>query len=175
MHKTAAVLAAGALTAPIALSAQTIDLPPRKPGLWEIAMSFEKPKAMPAFTAQACLDAATDKELMEHGLKLSGACKQMTIKREGKSIIIDANCTISGVATKTKTVITGDFQSSYTVRSEGSAAMEGAKAQEMLTTQTATWKSADCPGMKPGDMTMFGGVKINIKQIRAMSGIIGKF
>jgi hypothetical protein len=29
--------------------------------------------------------------------------------------------------------------------------------------------------MKPGDMTMFGGVKINIKQIKAMSGIIGKF
>jgi hypothetical protein len=170
MHKTAALFAAAALSAPVALSAQTIDLPQRKAGLWEITMSFEKPKAMPAFTAKACLDAATDKEMMEHGLKMSGACKQMTVKREGKTIVIDADCTISGVATKSKTVITGDFQSSYTVRSEGTAVMEGSKGQEMLTTQTATWKSADCPGMKPGDMTMFGGVKINIKQIKAMSG-----
>jgi hypothetical protein len=175
MHKTAALLAAAALTAPVALSAQTIDLPQRKSGLWEITTSFEKPKSMPAFTAQACLDAATDKELMEHGLKMSGACKEMTVKREGKTIVIDANCTISGIATKSKTVIAGDFQSSYTVRSEGTTSMEGAKSQEMLMTQSATWKGSDCPGMKPGDMTMFGGVKINIKQIKAMSGMIGKF
>src|SRR5262245_40747689 len=158
MHKTAALLAAAALTAPIALSAQTIDLPQRKAGLWEITMSFEKPKAMPPFTAQACLDAATDKEMMEQGLKMAG-CKQMNVKREGKTIVIEANCTIAGMATKSKTVITGDFQSSYTVRSEGTTAMEGAKGQEVLTTQTGTWKSADCPGMKPGDMTLFGGIK----------------
>jgi hypothetical protein len=174
MHKTAALLAAAALTAPFALSAQTIDLPQRKAGLWEITTSLEKPRSMPAFTARACLDAATDKEMMEHGLKMSG-CKEMTVKREGRTIIINASCTVEGVATKSRTVVTGDFQSSYTVRSEGTLTMEGAKGQEMLTTQTATWKSADCPGMKPGDMTMFGGVKINIKQIKAMSGVIGKF
>jgi hypothetical protein len=172
MNKTAALLAAAALTAPVALSAQTVDLPPRKAGLWEITTSFENPKSMPAFTAQACLDPATDKEMMEHGLKMAGSCKQMTTKREGKSIVIDADCTVGGIATKSRTVITGDFQSSYTVRSEGTMSGEGVKGQQaMLTTQTGTWKGADCPGMKPGDMTMFGGVKINIKQIKAMSGM----
>jgi hypothetical protein len=38
-------------------------------------------------------------------------------------------------------------------------------------THAATWKSADCPGMKPGDMTLFGGVKVNVKQMKALSGI----
>jgi hypothetical protein len=42
----------------------------------------------------------------------------------------------------------------------------------MLTTQTATWKSADCPGMKPGDISLFGGVKMNINQLKALSGLI---
>jgi hypothetical protein len=173
MNKTAALLAAAALTAPVALSAQTIDLPPRKAGLWEITTSIEKPKAMPAFTAQACLDPATDKEMMEHGLKMSGACKKMTSRREGKTIVIDADCTASGMATRSRTVISGDFQASYTVRSEGTMEGEGGKGQQaMLMTQTGTWKGADCPGMKPGDMTMFGGIKVNIKQIKALSGMI---
>jgi hypothetical protein len=48
----------------------------------------------------------------------------------------------------------------------------GKGAQSMLTTQTASWKGADCPGMKPGDITMFGGVKVNIKQLKALSGLI---
>jgi hypothetical protein len=162
--KTAALLAVAALTAP-ALSAQTIDLPQRKAGLWEITTSYEKPMAMPAFTAQVCLDAATEKEMVKQGLQTPGInCKQMTVRREGKSVVIDADCTIDGMATKSKTVISGDFQSSYTVRSEGTADMEGFKDLEMLTTQTGTWKGADCPGMKPGDV-LFGGVKINRKQI----------
>jgi hypothetical protein len=176
MHKTAALIAAAALTAPVALGAQTIDLPTRKAGLWEIATSIEKPKAMPAFTAKACLDAATDKEMMEFGLKMSGTCKQLTSKREGKTIVIDADCTVSGIATRSKTVVSGDFQSSYSVRSEGTMDVAGGKGQEAtVITQTATWKGADCPGMKPGDMTMLGGIKVNIKQIKAMQGLIGKF
>jgi hypothetical protein len=167
MNKSAAFIAAAALTAPVALGAQTIDLPPRKAGLWEI---------MPAFTAQACLDPATDKEMMEYGLKMSGTCKQLTSKREGKTIVIDADCTVSGIATRSKTVVSGDFQSSYSVRSEGTMDGAGGKDQQAtVITQTATWKGADCPGMKPGDMTMLGGIKVNIKQIKAMSGLLGKF
>src|SRR5688572_13677220 len=71
MHKTVAALLATAvaLTAPLALSAQTVDLPRRKAGLWEIKTTIEQRKAMPAMMVQACLDAATDKEMMEHGLK----------------------------------------------------------------------------------------------------------
>jgi hypothetical protein len=174
MHKpTAVLLAAAVLAAPLALNAQPLDLPPRRPGLWEVTTSIAKPKEMPAFTAQMCLDAPTDRELMEHGLKLSGTCKSLSTKRDGKTIVIDADCTLSGKATQSKTVITGDFQSAYTVRSEGTMESDGGKPpQATLVTQTATWKGADCPGMKPGDMTMFGGIKVNIKQIKALSGLI---
>lgn len=169
MNKTAALLTVAALTVPVALSAQAIDLPQRKAGLWEIVTSMEKPKAMPGMTVKACLDPATDKEMMEHGLKVAG-CKKLTTKREGKSIIIEADCAVGGIATTSRTVISGDFQSAYTIRSEGTMDGEGFKGQSMLTTQTATWKGADCAGMQPGDMTMAGGLKFNIKQLKAMSG-----
>jgi hypothetical protein len=129
---------------------------------------------MPAITAQMCLDPATDREMMDHALKLTdGKCKSITTRRDGKSFVIDADCTFAGRPTKSRTVVTGDLQSAYTVRSEGT--MDDGKGkgpQATLMTQTATWKSADCPRMKPGDMTMPGGLKVNVKQLKALSGLI---
>jgi hypothetical protein len=182
MKSTAILLAAAALAAPTALSAQTLDLPARKPGLWELSTTIErprgsaptdKPKPFPSIAAQMCLDPSTDRELMDYTLKLTeGRCKKLTSKRDGKSIVIDADCTFAGRASKTRTVLTGDFQSAYTVRTEGTIERGSKGTQSMLTTQTATWKSADCPGMKPGDISLFGGVKMNIHQLKALSGLL---
>ncbi|MBO0765898.1 MAG: DUF3617 family protein [Hyphomicrobiaceae bacterium] len=177
---TAVLLAATAVATPFALTAQTLNLPPRKPGLWEVSTTIERQKdtadntkASPPISAQMCLDASTDRELMDYALKFTeGKCKSLTSKREGKSIVIDADCTFSGRATKSKIVFTGDFQSAYTMRTEGTIERGSKGPQAMLTTQTATWKSADCPGMKPGDITLFGGVKMNINQLKALSGLI---
>lgn len=176
MRPTAVLLAAAALAGPLAVSAQTLDLPTRKAGLWEIAMTMEKPKAMPAFTSQVCLDAATDREMMDYGLKLTGGkCRSLTSKRQGQSYVIDADCTVAGSASRSRIVMTGDFGSAYTVRVEGT--VEGGPGaekgpQQMLMTQKGTWKGAECPGMKPGDMTLLGGMKVNIKQLKALSGLI---
>jgi hypothetical protein len=167
------LLAAAALAAPAAVSAQALDLPPRKPGLWEVATTVEKPKGVPAFTAKMCINEATDRELMDYGLKLSaGSCRSLTTRRDGPGFVIDAECTMAGKPAKSRTVITGDLQSAYAVRMEGSMDGGSKGPQSTVTTQTATWKSADCPGMKPGDMTVFGGIKVNIKQLKALSGLI---
>ncbi len=171
-----AILLAAALAAPLTAGAQTLDLPARKAGLWEIAMATEKPKGVPPFTTKVCLDPATDRELMDYGLKLAGGkCKSLTSRRQGQSYVIDADCSIAGAASRTRIVIAGDFGSAYTLRVEGTveglpASGKGPQSTQM--TQTATWKSAECPGMKPGDMTMPGGLKVNIKQLKALSGLI---
>ena len=165
-----AILVAAVL--PIAATAQTLDLPPRKAGLWEITTSIEKPKGMPALAAQMCLDAATDREMMDYALRLTGgSCKSLTAKRQGQTFVIDADCKFGPTANKTRTVITGDFQSAYTVRTEGT--MEGGPGAEKgpqptLMTQTAKWKGADCTGMRPGDISMFGGIKLNVKQLKSL-------
>lgn len=168
MNKISVLLAATALTLPLAASAQASELPPRKAGLWEITTTIEKPQALPAMTTKMCLDRATDRELMEYGLKLSDdKCKTTTTRRDSKTLLINVDCTSAGSPTKTKAVISGDFQSGYTMRLQGSSD-EG----EVLMTQAATWKGASCPGMKAGDISMFGGVKVNVKQLKALSGLI---
>jgi hypothetical protein len=167
-----AALAVAVAAVPLALGAETLNLPPRKPGLWELSTKIEKPQATPSLVAQMCLDAATDRDLMDYALKLTdSSCTKLTSRRDGKTITIDAECSVRGKVGKTKTVITGDFQSAYTMRMEGT--MEGRKGpQTMLSTQTATWKGATCLDMKPGDISLFGGVKMNINQLKALSGLI---
>ena len=183
LRPAAVLLTAAIAAAPTVADAQTLDLPPRKAGLWEItttidkqkpgAEASDKSKSSPSIAAQMCLDAATDRDLMNYGLKLTeGRCQKLTTKRDGKSYIIEADCTFGGKASKTRTVITGDLQSAYTMRMEGTLEGGSKGPQSMLTTQVATWKSAECPGMKPGDISLFGGVKMNINQLKALSGLI---
>lgn len=156
---TTFLIAVAALTVPLGLGAQTLDLPQRKAGLWEIAMEGVAGRS---FTSLMCIDAATDREMMDHALKrVAGDCKN-AVNRQGSTYTVDSECTVSGTAVKSKTVISGDFSSAYTVRTEGTMGTES-----MLIMQTAKWKGPDCDGMKPGDISLLGGIKINIKQMKS--------
>ena len=66
---------------------QTIgDLPPRKPGQWEIRMVTEKPGGVPEVSTQVCIDASTDREIMEFGLRMSKkTCAKYVMKRRARA------------------------------------------------------------------------------------------
>lgn len=170
-------LVALAALAPLTAAAQMLELPPRKPGQWEMRMVTEKPAGGPTITSQMCIDAATDREIMEFGLKMSkGNCQRFDMKKTGAGWVIDAACAFGPVKNVTKTTITGDFQSSVNVRMEGT--MEGIPGagsgpQPTLMTQIATWKGAACPdGMKPGDISLGNGIKMNVKQMQQLQKML---
>jgi hypothetical protein len=167
-------IGASALVAPIPSAvSQDIELPARKPGQWEIKMVAETPGAAPDMTIVACVDAASDAEMMRAGLSMTKQmCPQQDMRREGDTIVIDAICKIGPMDTKSQSVITGDFQSAYTVvttieTTGGLAAMAGTNVAK----QEARWVSAECSdGLKPGDMLMPGGMKTNVKDMMKMIG-----
>ena len=177
-----ALAAAVSILSQPAVGQSVQELPPRRPGQWEIRMVTEKPGGIPEVATQVCIDAATDREIMEFGLRMSKkACAKYAFKREGKAFVIDAECELGPVKSVTRTIITGDFQSSYAMRIEGTA--EGGfksgdakkAAQPTLMVHTARWAGAACTGgMKPGDMTMPGGIKVNVKQMRKLQNILPK-
>ena len=175
------VLAALAGAVPLLATGQTLDnLPSRKPGHWELRMVTMKPGGTPDVVSQVCIDASTDRQLMEFGLRMSkDLCKRYTMKRDGKALLIDAECQFGPMKSVTRTTMSGDFQSSYTVRVEGTTeggfpGMGGAKGpQPTSMVQTAKWTAAQCgDGMKPGDFTMPGGIKINIKQMQGLQKML---
>jgi hypothetical protein len=100
-------------------------------------------------------------------------CSRQEISRDGEDYVIDSTCQIGPMTSTSHIVVSGDFQSAYTVNmtSEMSgAAMAGMPGTNNMT-QEARWISADCTdGMAPGDMLMPGGMKTNVKDMMKMMG-----
>ena len=154
------------LTLPAA--AAEFEFPARKAGQWKIDMDtgMAQPMAM-----QICLDAATDKEMMAAGLSLSaGMCSKIDTSQDGGSIVIDATCAMGPMKTTSHTVISGDFQSNYTI--ETTSDIEGAPAgmpARSVIVQKATWVG-ECTDLSPGEMLMPTGQKVNIRQMMQTMG-----
>jgi hypothetical protein len=156
----------------------TGDLPHRKPGQWEIRLITEKPAGTPAVVSQICIDAATDRELLEFGLRMSRkTCSRYDMKRVGKAWVIDAQCTLGPIVSTTRTTISGDFQSAMTVRIEGTSEGlpgHGHGPREILMTQQGRWIGACTNGMAPGDIAMGKGIKFNVKQMKSLQKLLPK-
>ena len=79
-----------------AIPATAAELPPRKPGLWELKMNFAK--GAPPQVMQQCTDASTDK-LMHSTSGDSGApenCAKRDISTSGGQTVIDSVCVYGG-------------------------------------------------------------------------------
>jgi hypothetical protein len=157
--------------------AQPPELPPRRPGQWEVRTVTEKPAAGVILVAQMCIDAVTDRELLNFGLQMSkDTCKRYDMKRAGASWVIDAECKLGPVNSVTHTTISGDFRSAVTVRTEGTAQGlpgNGTDTVPTALTQTARWVSATCAnGMVPGDISLGSGLKLNVKQLKGLQNLL---
>jgi Protein of unknown function (DUF3617) len=148
-------------------SAAALDLPPRNPGQWELAVRQIVPADPEVVTTRICLDAASDRKFMEMGLSISReSCSKFETSRQGDTFIIDAVCQFGGMKSATRTVITGNYTKQYEMRITGTTEggpgqPPGPQASEMV--QTGKLVSPTClPGFKPGDMELPGGMKVNI-------------
>ena len=152
--------------------AADFELPERKPGMWDIKMVTSKPAGMPEMVIKVCIDPATDKQMMSAGLSMSeDMCQDLEWSEDGDSYVLDATCTMGNMTATSHVVISGDFDSEYTVevtgRTEG-----GPMAGDMEMTQTATWMGDACTDdLKPGEMLLPGGMKVDAtKLLGAMGG-----
>jgi Protein of unknown function (DUF3617) len=155
-----------------AAPAAALDLPARKAGLWEIKMTFEG-RNLPAQTSQHCVDAETDKLMQSMaGSMRTDMCSKQDVQRSGGSIVVDSVCKIGDATTTSHAVVTGDFNSAYTMKvtskREGGRPLPGAPADgTSAMTIDAKWLGA-CGELKPGDMVMAGGRKVNIRDMQGM-------
>lgn len=165
------VMAAVAL--PLAAHAAEFDFPPRKAGQWEMTTKIAGMANLPAMDAKMCLDATTDQKMMAAGLALSKtACSKQDIAHDGADIVIDSTCKFGAMTTTSHVVISGDFQSAYTmhITSNNVGGPKGMPAQTDMS-QEARWTGASCTdGLKPGEMLVHG-MKIDAtKMMKSMGG-----
>lgn len=162
MHaRTAALAIFAAIGFAAPAMADDLNLPARKPGLW--VMEMDSSGKVSAMTTKLCLDAATDKAMMAKGMGMGGSgCQNTSVGHDGAAITADSVCQMGPMTIKSHTTISGDFQSKYEIyivsdTTGGSPMMP--KHSEIK--QTATW-SGECGDLKPGDMVMQNGMRMNI-------------
>jgi hypothetical protein len=153
-------------------TAEPFEMPNRKPGLWEIKVNLGA--QIPAMVVQQCTDATTDKDMATSFSPMAREmCAKQDMQKTATGMVVDATCTVSGVTSVSHTEINGDFNSAYTVKvlSKNTGAPAGVPA-ETVTVMEARWAGSCAADQKAGDMIMPGGVKINIKDMQALKGLL---
>jgi hypothetical protein len=156
-----------------ATAAQAAEMPARKAGQWEITMQFES-RNLPARTMRQCIDAATDK-LMNSSYGGEGNCSKRDISKVGNTMVIDSVCNYGAGTTTSHAVVTGSFDSAYTVdvtstRKGGPAIPGMAPGGKTHMKLAAKWLGACPKGERPGDMVMGNGMKVNVLDLQKMRG-----
>ncbi|MBR1250997.1 DUF3617 family protein [Bradyrhizobium sp. AUGA SZCCT0169] len=168
-------LAFGLLAVWPASHASAVELPVRKAGLGEMKV-VQTGSPVPEMTMQQCTDATTDKDMSTSFSPMTkDACSKNDIQKTATGYVTDSVCGFGGMSVKSRAEITGDFNSAYTVKSTSNST--GAPAgvpRDSTATIEAKWLGACKADQKPGDIIMPGGMKINLKDMEKLKGLLPK-
>lgn len=157
------------------LDARAVEMPVRKPGLWEMKM-VRTGSPVPDMAMQHCTDETTDKEMSASFSPVSKEmCSKNDIQKTATGYVTDSVCSVAGMSMTSHSEITGDFNSAYTVKStsyneRGPAGVP----RDSTTTIEAKWLGACKADQKPGDIVMPGGIKMNIKDLEKLKALVPK-
>jgi hypothetical protein len=149
------------------MPATAAGLPSRRPGLWQVKTSIENSNA-PSRVIQQCIDASTDQMMQSSaGPFAPAACPERDVQRSLDSITIDSICMVGGKTATAYSVVTGSFDSAYTMTVTSQS--EDIPGGKMIMTMEAKWLGPCTADQKPGDIVMGNGIKINIPEMQKRS------
>jgi hypothetical protein len=157
--------------------AAAVDLPTRKAGLWELKMVFEG-RNLPIPSMQHCTDPSTDKLMTSSfGNASQETCSKKEINKVGDTMVVDSVCQVGASKVTSHAVVSGDFNSAYTVKvtatREGGPAIPGQPAGgASVMTVDAKWLGPCKADQKAGDVIMSNGFKMNVVD-KSVSGLPG--
>lgn len=169
-----------------ALPAAAQDLPPRKPGLWDMQLTFER--GHKPYAVKHCVDPATDLALSPlafpvvyapppPGYPITNRCSPLNVNRLGADLTVEWTCHSSSETT-TRGVISGSLDSRYaivmtsrvrdasggrvTLGPGGPTYTSGPFDEHSSSTLEATWLGPCGADQRPGDIIWPDGKKQNI-------------
>lgn len=146
--------------------------PRLRAGLWQVTMTGDGPES----TARMCLDDAVQAKMNVVGAQAAGGnCEPSAMTpNPGGGWRYRTVCDYSaagGGTSVSEGVMTGDLTTGYTSRT--TVTTTGAQVAHMNRSTTLTGEGAyegPCPAdMKPGDMTIPGGMKFNMLEMAEMA------
>lgn len=162
MHR----LLISALATTLALPVLAQDLPKRKSGLWEISMdtSNGRSKGSQERMMTQCVDQSKDDVFRQMGQQMEreNKCTRTNMQRAGNRLSFDSACDFGSMKTTSKTVVAGDFNTAYKIEIHSRYEPPMMGLAEGTTVMNATWVGACKAGQRPGDVTVAGGMTMNI-------------
>ena len=170
-----AMAAIGGCTKP-ATDSSASSVPSRKAGLWEQTVTRDgKPGRLGVL--KLCLDASSDAKIGVFGRHFAkGACERSVTRDANGVYHFTAECTLrDGAKVKTQGTAMGDFGSAYTVRSD--VDVTGASFGPMNGDHEINVNGrylGPCPAdLKPGDVALGAGLKVNMDRIPQVLAAFG--
>ena len=157
-------------------AASAMDMPTRKAGQWEIKMQFVDGN-LPARAMRQCIDQATDKMMnSSFGGDAGSHCSKREIKNVGGTMVVDSVCQFGAGTTTSHAVVSGSFDSAYEVdvtsTRKGGPPIPGMAPNRTTHMKISAKWLGPCPaGMRPGDMMIGNGMKINILDMQKLHGM----
>jgi hypothetical protein len=147
------------------------DMPKRKSGLWEMTVHPAGAPA-PGATAKQCVDQKSDdvmrNQAREAKAQLDKDCSKQDWKQVSGGWEFESVCTFAGTKHTTKGTLTGSMDSGYkmVMDAQYDPPMNGIATNHME--MEAKWIGACPPDMRPGDMIMPSGARVNVEELKNM-------
>lgn len=147
--------------------ADQVNLPERKAGLWELHTIMDEGLGPKDQTMTMCVDADMERTTVtasneEHAKQ----CSTYEIKREGDKTVVDMSCQYASRFVKSRTEMTGDFQSALAVKIESTTSGDhnGQSVSVKRTiTQTGKYLGQSCGDLVGGEAKGADGSKILVQ------------
>jgi hypothetical protein len=141
------------------------DAPKRKSGLWEITRTSSYTEEQPR-RIQLCVDQASDNPLQQLAEGMRGeTCTADKVSRDGDKLVVEATCKLRASTAKTHAIITGKFDSGYTVQSQSTYKPPLAGKATGHAVLVAKWTGPCAAGQHPGDEMLSNGATVDSKGI----------
>lgn len=156
-YRLSALLAALSLAPFLALAD---DMPPIRPGLWEVRLGDD---GRAGGTIRQCIDGPTFREVLQAGQRMMGsACSPLMLGRSGHGYTASVRCVIGPSTMDSQSELTGDFQTSYQsiTHTRFTPPLMGQGTSQVVS--NGRFVGPCGPDLKPGDMMMADGRKMNV-------------
>ncbi|MDB5887228.1 MAG: hypothetical protein JWM03_100 [Rhodocyclales bacterium] len=156
MKNLTSIIAGGIAALSFATASFAIDMPHRKPGLWETTMNSPAMKGRNV-VAQQCIDEKTDADMLKQTMAgKDNSCTQTASHAISGGWEFSATCKQADSTTTSHGTLTGDFNSQYTMQVQGHRTPPMNGVSDFQTNISARYMGACTADMKPGDMKING-------------------
>lgn len=154
----AAIAAMAVLTVLAGTALAADDMPKRKSGLWEIKMGAGGP------TMSQCVDQSRDEAFRQMSARMAHEmkCETSNVQKGAGTYAFQQSCQMGKTKMTSATRVTGNFDTGYTMESQSKYDPPMMGMSESKTVMEAKWLGPCKAGQRPGDMTMPGGMTMNV-------------